>query len=306
MNPVRSIIEPSKRILVETFSGSKGGKTPQWQLDLEQGHDGGYFAPGSSVWIVNGDMAPIVGGIRALLMQALHPGALAGVRDHSNYKEDPLKRLANTIRWIFTVTYGSTETATQASNYVRRLHESVVGTYMDGHGVEQSYAANDPELAKWIHIAFTDAFLAAHKTWGRPIPGGPDAYVREWAQAGELMGVVDPPRSEAEMATQLEAWRAGGFLRSDEAVAETVHFIRHPPLHPLLKIGYPVLFAAAVSSLEPQYRTMLGLREARIGPVRLPVRAATRMILKMVHLSLGKVGASETSALARRKRLGLG
>jgi uncharacterized protein (DUF2236 family) len=249
-------------------------------------------------------MPTIVAGIRALLMQALHPGALAGVHDHSRFREDPLGRLAGTIRWIFTVSYGSTEAARAASGWVLRLHESVRGDYIDGHGVLRPYAANDPELLRWVHIAFTDAFLSTHKIWGRPIPGGPDAYVREWAQAGTLMGVESPPLSEADMRRQLDRWYDDGDLSSSAKVTETVAFIRDPPLHPALKPGYRVLFAAAVASLEPKYRSMLGLRTARLGFIPLPVKLATKVTLGVVHLALGKVGPSEQAARERLRRLG--
>ncbi|WP_104182578.1 oxygenase MpaB family protein, partial [Arthrobacter sp. 9E06] len=201
--------------------------------------------------------------------QSLHPGALAGVHEHSNFREDPLGRLANTIRWIFTVTYGSTEAAENASRRVRRLHEAVRGSYSDNLGTQRDYSANDPELASWIHLAFTDAFLTAHKIWGGAIPGGPDAYVREWAQAGRLMGVEDPPLSEAELHRQLDRWYQSGELRVDSRVAETVEFIRNPPLNRVLRPGYRILFASAVYSLEPRYRQMLGLAVPRLGPVTL-------------------------------------
>jgi uncharacterized protein (DUF2236 family) len=249
-------------------------------------------------------MPTIVAGIRALLMQALHPGALAGVYDHSRFRDDPLGRLAGTIRWIFTVSYGSTEAARGASAWVLRLHESVRGSYVDGHSADRDYVANDPELLRWVHIAFTDAFLSAHKLWGRPIPGGPDAYVREWAQAGQLMGVDSPPLTEAEMRQQLDRWYDDGELRSDGRVAETVAFIRDPPLSPVLRPGYRVLFAAAVTSLEPKYRDLLGLQTPRLGPFRLPVVLATRVTLAVVRLALGPMGPSEQAARDRLQRLG--
>jgi uncharacterized protein (DUF2236 family) len=300
---VIKVFGPIKTLLVGTFSNG-ATRTPQWQLDLAEGDDAGFFPANSAVWAVHGGMPTIVAGIRALLMQALHPAALAGVQDHSNYRDDPLARLANTIRWIFTVSYGSTAAARSASDWVLRLHEPVLGDYVDGHGVVRSYAANDPELLRWVHIAFTDAFLSAHKIWGKPIPGGPDAYVREWARAGELMGVQSPPLSEEAMRRQLDHWYDAGELRSDERVAETVAFIRNAPLHPVLRPGYRVLFAAAVASLEPKYRELLGLRTARLGPVPLPVRLATKVTLGVVHLALGRMGPSEQAARDRLRRLG--
>jgi uncharacterized protein (DUF2236 family) len=255
-------------------------------------------------------MTTIVAGIRALLMQALHPGALAGVHDHSRFREDPLGRLAGTIRWIFTVSYGSTSAAREATGWVLKLHESVRGDYVDAHGNTRSYAANDPELLRWVHIAFTDALLSAHKIWGRPIPGGPDAYVREWAHAGTLMGVDSPPLDEAEMRQQLDSWYDDGDLRYDERVAEIVAFIRNPPLHPSLRPGYRMLFAAAVASLDPRYRDMLRLRTARLGPLPLPVRLGTKVTLAVVQFALdgakrgGRIGPSEQAARRRLRRLG--
>lgn len=301
---MKSILSPVKRRLVRTFSNGSEG-VPQWQLDLAEGGDPGYHLPGSAVWAVHGSMSPIVAGIRTLLMQSLHPGALAGVHEHSNFREDPLGRLANTIRWIFTVTYGSTEAAGKASRRVRQLHEAVRGTYSDNSGAERAYGANDPELASWIHLTFTDAFLTAHKLWGGIIPGGPDAYVREWAHAGRLMGVEDPPLTEEDMHRQLDRWYDSGELRVDARVAETVEFIRNPPLNRMLRPGYRVLFAGAVYSLEPRYRRMLGLSVPRLGPVALPVRSATRLVLGVVRLALGRRGPSEQAARERLRRLGV-
>lgn len=304
---MRNVLRTWRNEVKKTFSGNAAAP-PEWSLRLAEGDDAGYHLPGSAVWAVHGSMSPIVGGIRTLLMQSLHPGALAGVHEHSNFREDPLRRLANTIRWIFTVTYGSTAAAEEASRRVRRLHEPVQGSYQDNAGAVRAYSANDPGLAAWIHIAFTDGFLAAHKIWGGPIPGGEDAYVREWAQAGRLMGVADPPATEAQMRSQLDAWYEQGELRADSRVKETVEFIRNAPLHPLLRPGYRVLFAAAVYSLEPRYRRMLGLALPRLGPFPLPVRLATKVVLGVVHLALGGIrrrkGPSESAALERLRRLG--
>lgn len=289
--------------LKRAFTGSPDA-VPDWVPRLADGDDAGYHLPGSAVWAVHGSMPTIVAGIRTLLMQALHPAALAGVLEHSNFREDPLRRLARTIRWIFTVTYGSKAAAEEASARVRRLHEPVQGSYLDQHGAQRSYSANDPALARWVHITFVDAFLAAHKIWGGAIPGGPDAYVREWAQAGRLMGVEDPPLTEAEMRQQLDRWYDSGELRADSRVAETVAFIRKPPLNPLLRPGYRIMFAGAVYSLEPKYRKMLGLRNPRLGPFPLPVKLATRVALGVVHRALGRTGPSEQAARRRLRRLG--
>lgn len=300
---MRTLLQNFQAELRHTFTGSRD-TAPPWVARLEEGDDAGYHLPGSAVWTVHGGMPAIVAGIRALLMQSLHPGALTGVHEHSHFREDPLGRLARTIRWIFTVTYGSTTAARESTAWVQRLHEPVRGDYRDAAGDVKPYAANDPELLRWIHIAFTDAFLTAHTMFGPAIPGGPDTYVREWAQAGEMMGVDSPPVSAGQMRRELRDWYDGGTLATGQMVAETVHFIRHPPLHPMLRPGYRVLFAAAVASLEPEYRELLGLRTARLGPLPLPVKLITRATLGVVHLALGRTGPSELAARSRLRRLG--
>lgn len=162
---------------------------PEWTRALAEGEDAGFFGPGSAVWAVNGALPTLVAGIRALLLQTLHPGAMAGVHDHSRYSEDPLARLDGTVRWIATTTFGDRRSAIAECARVSRLHQRITGTYVDARGIERPYSANDEELVRWVHDAFTEAFIGAHQIWGTPIPGGADAYVREWAQAGRLMGV---------------------------------------------------------------------------------------------------------------------
>ncbi|GAA3291715.1 oxygenase MpaB family protein [Arthrobacter citreus] len=294
------ILETWRRQLIGTFSNN-ATEIPQWELELAKGDDTGYFGTDSAVWAVHGSMTPIIAGIRALLLQALHPGAMAGVHDFSDYKEDPLGRLAGTIRWIFTVTYGDTKAARSGSEWVLRLHERVHGTYEDAAGVERPYSANDPEIARWVHLAFADAFLSSHQRFGGPIPGGPDAYVSEWAVAGELMRIDNPPRSEAELREQMAAY--DGELRHSAYVQEALGFLRRPPLPRSQLMGYRVLFAGAVASLEPRHRELLGLREPRLGPFRIPMRLPVKAVLGVIRLGLGPMGPSERSARERIARL---
>lgn len=298
-----NVVKVLKAELRRAFTGQPDA-VPDWVKQLADGSDAGYHLPGSAVWTVHGSMSTIIAGIRVLLMQALHPGALAGVYDHSGFRRDPLGRLASTIRWIFTVTYGSTEAAEAATRTVKRIHEKVQGYYTDAHGVVRPYSANDPELLRWVHVAYAESFLAAYRIWGGRIPGGPDAYVREWAQAGRLMGIENPPLTLAEVKAELDHWYDAGDLRSDERLAETVEFMHHPPLHPVLRPGYRILFAAAVASLEPKYRELLGLSKAKVGPFPFPAILAGRVVLGIIRLALGGVSASEVAARNRLARLG--
>ncbi|TCU50958.1 uncharacterized protein (DUF2236 family) [Curtobacterium sp. PhB42] len=297
-----SVSDAFRSRLNDTFTGGATSK-PEWIDELEDGTDAGFFGPGSATWAVHGGKQTIVAGVRALLVQALHPGALAGVADHSRYREDPFGRLAGTIRWIYTVSHGDTATARGASEWVLRLHERVRGQYVDGHGIARDYAANDPDLARWVHLAFTDAFLRAAQRWGGPIPGGADAYVREWATAGRLMRVEDAPESEAELRAQMDGYLDRGELAVTARTRDVVKFIKNPPLALMLRPGYRALFQGAVSTLDPRHRSMLGLRAPAIGPVELPVGRATGLVLDGIGGVLGNQTGTERAALVRIARL---
>ena len=283
--------------LLVTLSGNSEGR-PRWVSQIATGDDAGYFGPGSASWAVHGGMATMVAGIRALLMQTLHPGAMAGVHDWSRYHEDPLGRLSGTIQWLVTVTFADTVVAQRESGRVAHFHERVAGSYLDARGEERPYAASDPELLSWVHVVFTDAFLQSHLLWGDAIPGGADGYVREWATAGELIGVQDAPHSAGELAAQLEAFRSAGTLKSDARVAEAVRFIRYPPLSRGMIPFYRIMFAGAVASLPREYRDMLGLKRSR-----LPVVWGTRLVLGIVRTLLGPSSTSEDAARERLERI---
>ena len=283
--------------LLTTFSGDSDGR-PRWVDRIAEGDDRGFFGPGSASWAVHGGIPTLVAGIRALLMQTLHPGAMAGVHDWSRYREDPLGRLSGTIQWLVTVTFADTAVARSESSRVGRFHDRVVGDYVDARGATRPYAAGDPELLAWVHAVFTDSFLACHTLWGGPIPGGADAYVSEWATAGELVGVQRPPRSQAELRAQLDGFRDAGTLKSDERVAEAVRFIRNPPLRRSMLPAYRVLFAGAVASIPREYRDLLGLRRSR-----LPAVSVTRFVLRFVGFVLGTESTSEAAARSRLARL---
>ncbi|GLI27170.1 hypothetical protein ARHIZOSPH14_14120 [Agromyces rhizosphaerae] len=268
---------------------------PAWSRALAEGDDAGFFGPGSAVWAVNGALPTLVAGIRALLLQTLHPGAMAGVADWSRYHEDPLGRLDGTVRWIAVTTFGDRTAATDASAFVSRLHDRVRGTYVDASGVEREYSAGDEHLLRWVHDAFTEAFIGAHLTWGGPIPGGPDAYVREWATAGRLMGVTDPPESLAALRAELDAFAAES--KYDERVAHAVGWLRHPKLPGLTGALYPIFFGGAVASLTDEQRRMLRLRRPRW-----PAITATRFLLWGLRMTAGK-SPSEEAARQRVARL---
>ena len=283
----RQVADGFRRIV----SGDPTG-APDWVKQIAQGSDAGYFGPGSAPWAVHGALPTLVGGVRALLMQALHPGALAGVMQHSRYETDALGRLAGTTKWLTVVTFGDTAAADRECARVQGVHRKVVGTYIGSNG-EIPYAAADPDLLRWVHIAFTDSFLATHQVWGGPIPGGPDAYVREWAKSGELVGVVDPPRSVAELRDQLAAYDQ--VLAGGPAAASTVNFIRNAPLGAGAKVPYAGLFAGAVSTMPAGHRALLGLPTVPLALTKPLVGA----LLGSLSLALGATSPSQRAALDR-------
>ena len=282
--------------LLTALSGDPDG-TPAWVRALADGDDAGWFADGGAVWTVHAGTGTFVAGIRALLIQALHPGAMAGVHDFSRYRDDPIGRLTGTVRWIICVTYGSTAQASRETGRVARLHERVQGSYESAAG-RRSYSAADADLVDWVHLAFTEAFLGAHERWGGPIPGGPDAYVREWAQAGRLMGRADPPLTEADLHARMDGYLERGELRRDERVDDVVRFLRRAPFRGVMRVAYRVLFAAAVASLPVRYRRLLGLRRTPF-----PVVTLTRLVLAVSARALARGPRAQDFARERLRRL---
>ncbi len=285
-----ALVTRARGRVLTMFSGDPNG-TPEWVTALETGDDEGFFGPGSAVWEVHSGLPTVVAGIRALLMQTLHPGAMAGVHDHSRYREDPLGRLAGTVRWVLTTTFADRAQARSACEWVSTMHDRVQGEYLGADGSTVSYSAGDPDLIAWVHCVFADAFIGSHETWGGEVPGGSDRYVQEWAIAGELMGMPDPPRTRAELDAAIASFAP--VLRRDERVDEAVRWLRRPPLGAGVGPAYRVLFAGAVASLPDRYRELLGLRTPRWPAIALTGLALTVM---------GRLLGSESSSIAFTRR----
>ena len=258
--------------------------------------------PSDAPWVVHRDFGTLVGGIRALLMQALHPGTLAGVAQHSRYEQDALGRLAGTIRWLTVTTFGSHEAVAEEASRVNRLHDRVKGEFQENSGAERKYQAKDPDLLLWVHIAFTDSFLTCHQMFAwRNIPGSADAYVDQWARSVEPLGLTNAPHSKAELVAEIKNFTQNNKLRSDETTQKVISFIRNPGLPLAVMPIYKLLFAAAVISLAPEHRKMLNLR---VLPAWLVV-PLTKFTLRSIQLIIGPDSPIEDGALKRLNRLGL-
>src|SRR5918998_684224 len=250
------------------------------------------------VWRVHGDLSTLVGGVAALLGQAAHPLALAGVQRHSAYREDPWKRLAGTARWLVVSTFGSEELAERESARVRGMHETVRGRVRG-----RPYSASDPGLLRWVHLAFTDAFLAAQQAVGRDLTarfgrGWPDVYVREWARSAEELGATDLPRSAAELADALAAHRPQLAPVPDALRA----FLAAPPgLSAPERVFYRGLSGAAGHLVSPALADRASVPGRGQGGAAQV--AVARAQLTALRLALGDRSPSEQAA---RWRLGLG
>ena len=215
-----------------------------------------WFEAGSPIQQVHGDASMFVGGIRALLLQSLHPLAMAGVVDHSGFEGDPWGRLQRTSYFLAVTTFGAAADAEKMVAAVRSVHERVVGTAPDG----RPYAASDPHLLRWVHVAEIDSFLAAHQRWGNsPLDAaGRDTYVAQTARVAEALGVDDPPRTEAELAEQLAAYRPEP--EGTPAARSTARFLLlDPPLPLPARVPYAGLAASAVSLMPVWSRRKLAL-----------------------------------------------
>ncbi|MFZ1163859.1 oxygenase MpaB family protein, partial [Mycobacterium sp.] len=246
-----------------------------------------WFAEYRPIRRVHADASMFVGGLRALLLQSLHPLAMAGVAEHSNYRDDPWGRLQRTSTFLAETTFGSAADAQRAVDRVRGIHRRVHGVAADG----RTYTATDPHLLEWVHIAEADSFLRAHQLYGAtPLDqAGRDAYVADMAEIAARLGVVDPPRSERALAQRLSAFRPE--LRSTAAARDAARFLLlTPPLSLAARAPYGVLSASAVSMLPLWARVPLLL--PYFPPVEVTVvRGIGRVLVGGIRWALPAPGA---------------
>jgi uncharacterized protein (DUF2236 family) len=236
--------------------------------------DMGLFGPGSIVWQVHGDASMLIGGVRALMMQTLHPLAMAGVADHSNYREDPFGRLHRTGGFIGATTFGTTVAAQRAIDQVRAIHPHVTGVAPDG----RPYSAEDPHLLAWVHVALVDSLLSSYQRYGakRLSTAEADEYVASYAQVALALGSEPVPMSVAELKQWLRDIRPE--LHAGRQAKETVRFLLVPNLPLVMRPPYAVVAAAAVGLLPGWARRMLWIprvpivEQAAIPPVLAIVR----------------------------------
>jgi uncharacterized protein (DUF2236 family) len=268
--------------------------------------DDGFFGPASVTWRLHADLTMPVSGLRSLLLQALHPLAMAGVDQHSEWRDDPAGRFASTAAYVVTTTYGDRAAARAAAQRVRKIHERVTGT---DPVTGKKYAAGDPALLVWVHAALVDSDLVAADRYGlRLSDADKDEYVAEMTAAAELVGVPPvgfadggAPASVAELGAYFEAVRPS--LASSKSTADVATYLLNmPDVEPELADVWEVLARAAVASLPGWARAMYGFGDGGKDPGSVPPdREEVRQVLGV----LDAVYLGEPGVLEARQRITL-
>ncbi|MEE6281231.1 oxygenase MpaB family protein [Georgenia sp. MJ170] len=282
MEPVRTVRRRLADLLLARVAG------PDAHTARSRIHDTPgtrWFTADDPIQRVHGDASMYVGGLRALLLQSLHPLAMAAVADFSDYRSDPWGRLARTSTFIAETTFATVDDAEQAIAVVGAVHRHITGTAPDG----RPYRADDPHLLTWVHVAEIDSFLTAHQRFGRrPLTAAEaDRYVAQAAGVAHRLGAEVVPTTRAELTALVEDYRPE--LAPTPAALEAADFILHrPPVQGAARAGYALIGRGAVATLPSWAREPLGLpvrprRDATVG------RAAGALATRGLRWVLGGV-----------------
>lgn len=245
-----------------------------------------WFGEDRAIRRVHADASMFVGGLRALLLQSLHPLAMAGVAQHSDYRSDPWGRLQRTADFLAATTFGTVEVADAAVARVRMVHQRVRGRASDG----RPYSANDPHLLRWVHICEVDSFLASYQRYGAAslTAAEADQYVADMAVVASALGVNHPPASVRDLRAEFAEFRPE--LAGTREAREAARFLLLEPPVPLpARPAYGLLAAAAVSLLPAWTRWPLRLPLLPVSE-RLAVRPAGAAVTGVIRWALTPVG----------------
>ncbi len=284
-------LEPARQWLAEQIRERVIGAEPDDRAAAIMTAPGPrWFADDAVVRRVHSDASMFIGGLRALLLQSLHPLAMAGVAQHSDYRHDPWGRLQRTADFLAATTFGPVDVAEQAIAIVHRVHTRVVGTAPDG----RSYSANDPHLLRWVHCCEIDSFLSSYQRYGsEPLtPADADRYVAETSLVATKLGVNEPPHSVRELHDEIREYRPE--LAGTKQARDAARFLLlEPPLPVPARAPYALLAAAAVSLLPlwtrwPLRLPLLPLTEAAL------VQPAGAAVTRIIRWSMGALPVTTT------------
>ncbi|HTX81538.1 MAG TPA: oxygenase MpaB family protein [Streptosporangiaceae bacterium] len=263
----------------------------------DQPADDGFFGPASITWRISGDLSGPVAGLRSLMIQALHPLAMAGVDQHSGWRADPVGRLAATTAYLANITFGERAVAERAAGRVRRIHKQVTGL---DHETGKPYAASDPALLLWVHAALVDSNIAVRALFGTPLSGEEaDRYIEEMVIAAELVGVPAElvPDSRAALAAYLD-WVQPQLMCTAAAKESMTYLLDPPGLDEEVAEIWQDIREATLISLPGWARDMYGYTVPELTPAR---RDEIRQALGV----LDAVFLGEPGVLEARQRITL-
>lgn len=196
---------------------------------MTKGSDAGLYGPDSEAWRLNREALLLLGaGPRALLLQIAHPAVAAGVAEHSDFRTDPWRRLAATLRSYLTIVYGTTSAARAEIRRLNALHRGIVGP---------GYAAHDPKLALWVHATLIDSTIVASDAWLEPLSRARRAaFYVETRPIGRAFGVPDdllPADLEAFEEYVAAMLGPGGPVRVSPVARSLGEAVLRPTLTPL-------------------------------------------------------------------------
>jgi len=243
--------------------------------------DQGWFGPDSVAWRLHSDATMLVAAMRALMVQALEPRAMAGVAQHSDYQRDPWGRLDRTVRFILNTTYGDSDTAEAAVGTVRKIHEHVRGI---DPTTGRAYSAGDPDLLLWIHAVEVHSVVHCYRRYGGGLSDtDADRYVVEMGRVAQELGLpaAMTPASMGELRHYLDGM--DGSLQITPAARSALRTILVPPLPLALTLLRPLALiptTAAIATLPAVARRLYGLPwfPPATPPLRAGVFALTRVL----------------------------
>jgi len=259
--------EPIRRWVLSAFPRGGGGHV---DYDHPVG-DPGMFGPDSATWRVHSDFpGMLAGGLAALMLQTLHPLALAGVWDHSNFREDLIGRLRRTTSFVSGTTYAPADQAQALIERVKHIHAQVKGTAEDG----RPYAADDPHPLTWVHVTEAYSFLQGYRRYSHiAMPAGAaDRYYDEVRRIAEALGARDVPASEAQITAYFRRVRPDlRFTERSRAVLDVLYRVRLPV--PVAGLSRDVFLQAGAALLPPWADTLLERTPLQRAQSRLAARA---------------------------------
>jgi uncharacterized protein (DUF2236 family) len=262
---------------------------PEIEAGLDEAADWGLFGPESVTWKIHAHPILVVGGFRALMIQALHPLAMAGVTLYSDYKTDPLGRFRRTAQYIHQVVFSETAVAEAAAAHVRQVHDRVKGI---DPVTGREFSGSDPDTLLWVHCAQAYSAMVARREFvGDLTEEEQERYLREFVVAGELVGIPREmiPASRDEYREYFASMLPS--LCASQASAEVIAFVSKPDLRLVSVKEWPFAVNlkwaghAAATLMPRSLRQMSGMQKG--GASEWALRRWTTVNAKAMHRALG-------------------